>query len=90
LLTISYASLRGLSRNREGQKGNLTALRKFGRTPERVGWLRSYEAEPYEEIFFAISLMCSASLPSRAAEAVVATASDLGFAVKENSQTIPT
>src|SRR5215813_8517642 len=35
-----------------------------------------------KRIFVAICLMCSASLPSRAAEVVVAAASDLGFAVK--------
>jgi molybdate transport system substrate-binding protein len=36
-----------------------------------------------KKILVAICLMCSASLPSRAAEVVVAAASDLGFAVKE-------
>src|SRR5215472_12693213 len=41
------------------------------------------EAEFMKRIFVAICLMCSASLPSRAAEVVVAAASDLGFAVKE-------
>src|SRR5690242_5533280 len=37
----------------------------------------------YEEILVAMFLMCSTSLPSRAAEVIVAAASDLGFAVKE-------
>jgi len=36
-----------------------------------------------KKILVAIGLMCSASLPLRAAEVVVAAASDLGFAVKE-------
>src|SRR5499426_448037 len=40
-------------------------------------------AEFMKTIFLAICLMCSASLPSRAAEVVVAAASDLGFAIKE-------
>src|SRR5215470_8256612 len=41
------------------------------------------EAEFMKRIFLAICLMCSTSVPSRAAEVVVAAASDLGFAVKE-------
>jgi len=36
-----------------------------------------------KKILFAICLMCFTSLRSRAAEVVVAAASDLGFAVKE-------
>jgi len=36
-----------------------------------------------KKILIAMFLMCSTSLPSRAAEVVVAAASDLGFAVKE-------
>src|SRR5215475_4036153 len=36
-----------------------------------------------KKILFVICLMCSTSLPSQAAEVVVAAASDLGFAVKE-------
>src|SRR5262245_379013 len=36
-----------------------------------------------KKILFVICLMCSAYLPSHAAEVVVAAASDLGFAVKE-------